>query len=244
MSRFNLFVIALVSMLCAGLGCGGGAPVASTTPEDNEAVQADDDQAATDGDGDVGVDGLLGTVPQGEVNRVFDDNMQRLYDCYSEALDELEEIEGQIEIAVEVDNDGSVARAYIRRGDLGSTEAEQCMIRRVERFKFKRQGSGIAHVSKELTLEAPYDPPDPNIWGESAVQKVVAEHQTDVSRCLRGKTGVLLTLYVGAGGVVLSAGISAEDPALVDGGYCLAEAARGWAFPDPGSKIVKVSVPF
>ncbi len=227
------------------VGCGGGAPQGTATGADVSKEDADENsQAGAESGGGVAVDGLLGTIPQGEVNRVFDNHMEKIHDCYSDVLEDVEEIEGRVEMAIQVDASGSVIEAYLREGDLGSVEAEKCILNRVLRFTFERQGGGIAHVTKELVLEAPYDPPVSTTWRDSVIQEVLRENEQDASRCLGGRTGVQLTLYVGSGGVVLSAGAATETYELQEAGYCLAEAARGWKFPDPGPELFKQPISF
>ncbi|MCP4601002.1 MAG: AgmX/PglI C-terminal domain-containing protein [Proteobacteria bacterium] len=241
----KLFINASIAMtlLLIGTSCGGSAPKESTTALDVESTDGAEQIDNNTGSG-VQVDGILGTIPQEEVDRVFDNHMDGLFNCYNLAIEDLEEIEGQIEFAMQVDTSGSVVQAHIKRGDLGSLETEKCMVNKVERFMFRRQGSGIAHVTKELTLEAPYDPAEPNTWGDTVVKEIVNQNQIDVDKCLGGRTGVQLTIYVWTGGVVASAGASTETHELRDAGYCLAKAARNWTFPDPGQNVVKMSLDF
>ncbi|MCP4678772.1 MAG: AgmX/PglI C-terminal domain-containing protein [Deltaproteobacteria bacterium] len=226
------------------VGCGGAPKETATGADVSSEDAAEDHQTGAESEGGVAVDGLLGTIPQGEVDRVFDNHMEKILDCYSDALDDIEEIEGRVEIAMQVDASGSVIEAYLRGSDLGSVGAEKCILHRASRFTFERQGGGIAHVTKELILEAPYDPPVPTTWRDSVIQEVIRENEPDVVRCLGGRTGVQLTLYVGDGGVVLSAGAATETYELQEAGYCLAEAARSWKFPDPGSELFKQPISF
>jgi hypothetical protein len=118
------------------------------------------------------------------------------------------------------------------------------MVRRISRFEFPRPGGGEVEITYPLTLEAPYDPPEPRSIGREVLDQVLEERSADVERCTAGRTGIELTFYVGPGGVVLSAGASTESADIAEAGHCLAEAARSWAFPDPGEDLAKAAVSF
>jgi hypothetical protein len=55
---------------------------------------------------------------------------------------------------------------------------------------------------------------------------------------------VQLTVYVGRGGAVVSSGATADAFEKAGAAACLAEAARAWAFPDPGVKTAKATIGF
>jgi hypothetical protein len=247
---FKCLFFILAFLVCS---CGAG------QAQETVAVAKDPDQTApqkpgnamaaftkdhdqTEISGDMEIEGLRGTIPQGEVQRVFNDHMDQLLDCYSESIEDLEEIEGALEIAMEIGGPGNVNHAYMRSADLGSLETEKCILRKVERFKFRKQGGGTVDIAYPFELEAPYDPPNPIVWKRSTVEEVVNQHMDDLERCLNGKTGVVVTIYIGLGGVVASAGASADEYEMYDEAICLAEAVRAWAFPDPGSRLAKISL--
>lgn len=190
------------------------------------------------------VEGLLGSIPEHEVARVMERNMEALEECYGDALDALDVIEGSFELVIVVDLEGSVYQTFMRNGDLGSREAESCMLGKVARFKFPEPGGGRAEVSHALTLEAPYDPPEPLDWSGSQLSEVLEQHRDDLERCLGGGIGVQLTVYVGGGGRVVSAGATASEFEQYEAAQCLAEAATAWEFPDPGKETAKASVSF
>ncbi len=231
-----LFFTALLS-ICTN--CGGNSPRATATTNDVES-EPEDSRAVIDTGSQTQVEGLLGTVPAEEVVRVFDNHMNAILDCYGQALEEVEEIEGDLEIAMRVDPEGNVMDAYVSKGDLGSLDAETCIVKRVGRFVFKREHGAEAEVSYSLALEAPYDPPPPLHWDMAAVKEVISNHSTDLGTCLKGKTGIHLTLWVGTGGVVLSSGVAVSSYESYQAGLCLAKASRRWTFNDPGKKLAKV----
>ncbi len=233
--------IAGAAML-AGLlpGCGGGAPKAVDT-----AVAGEPAEEASLADDGAQVQGLLGAIPTHEVERVFERGLPRLGECYGLALDVSDAIAGSVEFAVTVGADGGVSTAFLLSSDLGSVEAEECMVDAVVRFRFPRPRGGDR---AELTWSMSVDPPSGRVavvpWDESSLAAAVEEHRAEVDECLAGATGVRLTVYVGPGGRVLSAGASSDTSASAEGGRCLARAAAAWTLPDPGRDTAKAVVSF
>lgn len=229
--------------------CGGAQERATvdtgateTTEADHETGKADVEEAA---DAAIQMDGLLGTIPAHSVERVMKKSEARILDCFAEAFEILEEIEGSLEIWVEVGADGSVNKTYLRDGNLGAKVAEDCIVKTVSRLKFPRpSGGGRAEVSYPMMFEEPYGHPDPHNWGGARSAEVLGQHTDDLERCLGGQTGVQLTLYVSTGGKVVSAGATSSTLEMYEPAQCIAEAAMEWTFPDPGERPAKAVLEF
>ena len=220
-------------------GCGGAAK-----KENTNVVSVEDYETSTFtvGAGEGEVEGLLGNVTQEEIERVLGNHRNAIMRCYEDAVFDLEEIEGELRFEVEVASDGTVNHAFISDSDLGSIETESCMLRIIEGFKFNRAPGGVAVINYPFELEAPYDHPAFADWPQGKIDSVVEAHRAELSSCLRGVTGVHLTVYIGTGGVVLSAGASAETLEAYGKAACVSQAARSWVFSDPGSNIVKARI--
>jgi hypothetical protein len=223
---------------CAA-GCGGSANKAQANVVSLEDYET---STYTVEAGNSQVEGLLGNVTQDEIERVFSNHRNALIRCYENAIEDLEEIEGELRFQVEVASDGTVNTVFMSESDLGSFETERCMVNLVKGFEFRRVPGGLAVIYYPLILEAPYDHPEFVNWPQSKIDDVVSEHREEVERCLGGRSGVHLTLYIGMGGVVHSAGASAETLEAYSAVECLSNAARSWTFADPGSKIVKARI--
>jgi len=238
--RAHRSAVLTAALLAAGCGAAGPGETGASAGAETAVVEEPSPEAAEP----VQVDGLLGNISQHDVERTVQGKMNALAECYGEALDALDVIEGEIVLAMTVDLDGSVAEAYLRDGNLGSLAAERCMLGVVERLRFPKPGGGRAEVSYPLVLDAPYDPPEPIAWGPGRTGAAIEEHMDDLERCLGGRTGVRLTLYVGPGGGVVSSGATAGSSEMYDAAECLAEAAAAWAFPDPGPDPAKAVIDF
>ena len=234
-----------IILLLSGLlivACGG-----KKQEETTKVISVEDYETSTFSvsAGDGSVEGLLGNVTQDEIERVFSENRSAMMRCYESALEDVEEIEGDLQFDLEVASDGSVQSAFISSSNLGAIAAEECMLSRIKSFHFKRAPGGVAVFYYPMTLEAPYDPPDPDIWNNARVAKVLGEHTAEVEACLSGVTGVHVTAYVGKGGMVLSAGAAGDESAAYECAVCLARAARSWVFQAPPSNdLVKVRLDF
>jgi len=224
------------------VGCGGGGP--RGTGDAEEAQDLDEGGGGETEPGDaIAVEGIRGGIPEHKVEKVMRDNQDAVLECYGDALDGYDFLEGLIDLAIVVDLDGTVYEAYMQGSTLGSLEAESCILDRIRRLRFPKPGGGRAEVSHSLSLAPPYDPPAMLDWSGAEIAGVAEANAADVERCLGGRSGVQLTVYVEVGGKVASAGASGDSIELYEAATCLARAAAAWAFPDPGKgRSAKASI--
>lgn len=222
--------------------CGGAEPKESANVVSVEDYES---RTYTVEAGDAEMEGLLGTVTEDEMQRVFGRNRARLMKCYEDAVYDLEEIEGTVEFELEVPAEGNVESAFISKSDLGSIEAESCMLDIIKTFKFKRAQGGVAVLYYPMELEAPYAHPEFIPWIRRDVATVLKEHRSEVAQCLGGQKGIQITAYIGRGGQALSAGAAAVSIEAYPGAVCVAKALRTWTFEDPNSEsLAKLSLDF
>ena len=237
MRRLILFSFALSGCLW---GCGGA------EKKGPKVISQEDYETSTfsveAGNGQV--EGLLGNVTQDELERAFSDNRSAMLRCYENAVEDLEEIEGSLRFQAEVASDGAVQSAFIMESSLGSVDTETCMLGVLKRMTFNRVPGGVAVIYYPLELVAPYDHPPFVEWPDEKLSTVVDEHRAEIDSCLGGQSGVHLTLYIGMGGVVLSAGGAAETLDAYEAAACAAQAVRAWRFEDPKNRLVKASLDF
>jgi hypothetical protein len=241
--KYCFHVAALASAVLAA--CGGAPSKGASPAVEGVASGREGGPAAGDPGDAVQVEGLLGDIPREDVERVVQRKNDAIAACYQQALDVLEQIEGSVELVLTVAADGSVSEAYLRNGSLGSADAEACIVALAKRLAFPRpRGGSSASITYPLTLEEPYGHPAPADWSGAKAKGVADANAADVQRCLAGATGVQLTVYVKRGGAVASAGATSDAPQTAPAAACLAEAARKWAFPDPGGETAKAILQF
>ena len=223
--------------------CGGATPEVTTGAGDDPSGGESSSSEA----GPVQVEGLLGAVDEQDVERVMKKGMRRIERCYAEALDDLEEIEGSLQLSIKVGARGQVDQVFVSDGDLGSALAQGCIEEAVAGFEFPAPRGGTqAQIGYPLTLEAPYDNPAPADLSGAVKKHARGQGAADLERCLGSVTGVRLTVYVGSDGRVISAGANpASSFEEVEAARCLEQAAAGWTFDDaPGKGIAKAVVDF
>lgn len=231
--------ITATALVWALWGCSGAAPVPveNATPVEAEPASQEVREVPV-------IEGIHGTISRSDVESVFADRMVELHGCYSDAVEIFEDIEGTIEFFFTVDPAGAVSKAHVSRSDLGSLEAEKCMLGKLLRFRFPRPEGGSADVQYDLLLEAPYEHPAPLSWTNDDVRDLLENKKAVIEECLAGDEGVVLTVWVGPGGRVYATGASSETIEAYSSATCLAQQARTWAFPNPGREIAKASLEF
>jgi hypothetical protein len=186
----------------------------------------------------VQVKGLWGKIDDSEVEDIMQQHFKDFLDCYQyEALEILEEIEGDLSVYLIVGPDGAVTDdIYFEDGTLGSENAQSCIIGKMKRIRFHKPIGGYnAKVRYTFPFEEPYNHPVPFDWSrDEKFTSAVASHQSEIDSCLKGKTGIQLVIYVGRGGRVEAAGATAGSRDDYEAGRCLARAAKSWTFANPG----------
>ncbi|MBN2530320.1 MAG: AgmX/PglI C-terminal domain-containing protein [Deltaproteobacteria bacterium] len=227
------------------LSCGASkesvAPVHAPAPEMEEVV--------TEPQQNVQVNGLWGKIDDSIVEDTMQQHFQAFLDCYqTEALDFLEEIEGDLSVFLIVAPDGSVTdEIYFEDGSLGSEATQSCVIGKMKRIHFQKPiGGGKAKVRYNFPFEAPYNHPAPFDWsGNEQFLNDLETHREEIDTCLQGKTGVRFIIYIGRGGKVEAAGATAGNQDAYDAGRCISRASKNWMFANPGkSRPAKAIVQF
>lgn len=232
------------AVLMSALGCGPR-PAEQSALDKLLETPSDPVDVSVQGGSTVEVEGLLGTVPQDKLERVFNTNQEALISCYEDVVDEWDVIEGELILAMQIDVTGRAIEVFIRNGNLGSLTAESCVLKRVKRMQFPKPGGGIAHVTYPLAFVAPYDPPEPEEWNSARVAPVVEANAASVTTCRSGgQSGIEITAYIDSSGRVFSAGAAAQSFDAFDAAQCLAQAVRQWQFPQPAGEAAKVQVAF
>lgn len=213
--------------------CGGSPSQTSWLPEP---------ETKPDAQGQIAAEGLLGAIDEEEVQRVFDKRQQQLLHCYSAALEDIEELSGDLEISVRVAESGKVSTVFLTRSSLGSSVVEDCVVRRVSSFSFPRPKGGPAELTYPLELFSGMQEP-PEISSD-AFEAIREQYQQDIDRCQGAHSKVTLTFYIDAGGKVISAGGGAPSREGYEAAQCIARAAAMWIFPEPGTSIAKGTAHF
>ncbi|MBN2716892.1 MAG: AgmX/PglI C-terminal domain-containing protein [Deltaproteobacteria bacterium] len=228
------------------LSCGASKEAATPMTMSESAQPEAADASASQ---NMQVKGLWGKIDDSIVEDTMQQHFQAFLDCYQyEALDILEEIEGDLSVYFIVGPDGVVTdEIYFEGGSLGSENTQACVIGKMRHIRFQEPiGGDSAKVRYTFPFEAPYNHPAPFDWSSNEeFLQAMETHRTEIDSCLNGKSGVEFIVYIGRGGRVESAGATAGSQDAYEAGRCLSRAARGWTFPNPGkTRPAKATVQF
>ena len=226
------------------LSCGAAketaqpvAPVVAQPEIDAEPVQ------------NVQVKGLWGKIDDSIVEDTMQQHFREFADCYqTEAVDILEEIQGDLSVYLIVGPDGSVTDdIYFEDGSLGSDATQACVIGKMKRIRFQEPiGGDSAKVRYTFPFESPYTHPAPFDW--SANPQFLSDletHRNEIDSCLNGASGIQFIIYIGRGGRVEAAGATAGGKEAYAAGRCLSRVAKNWTFQNPGkTRPAKATVQF
>jgi hypothetical protein len=232
----------LVSLLLSSslLAACGGAGEQPKTPSRNRPA------ARHDGGTDMSTSSEIGGMNQEASEAAFQAAASDLQRCFLKGAKHFEMLAGDVAIVVEVDQTGSLVRAYLERSDLGNRETEECMLAALKRQKWPATvGGRIGQARSSIG----FDPAEPDTtrpavqWSEDDVRPALEELSASLGACPgSGRGDYQLTWYVDTAGKVLSAGFATPQGADPAGAACLLSVIEEATFPSPGSWPAKVSV--
>jgi TonB family protein len=185
---------------------------------------------------DIRVDNGLGAIDPGAVQAALDDAAGDLMACYRSVAGAKRYLGGRVRVVVRVDTRGRPKRAEVADSDLGSWEVERCLLDVARRLKLPapKGGEALVQIPLDFTAStAPEDMPD-------GAARAAAAKLRGIYRCAGGPKSVPVTLYVGAGGAITSAGFAGV--ASESWGDCASARARAVRLDDPLGRVLKVTV--
>ncbi len=229
--RLGLVALALVG--AGAIGCAhepppqpAPAPVATIQEPPHKAV-----------DEEMVVAGTIGAIDEGEVAAPFNAQMTAFSQCFLDASATKAYLDGQVDIAVEIDAHGQPTQTAIGHTTLGSWDAERCMLSKAKTLSWaKPHGGDRARFSYALVFHAPRGAVD-----APGLATAKPRLTRDIDRCSH-KQPVDLTLWVGPGGKVVSFGVGSAVQIADDFGPCLTQKVRLWRLSDPRGKIARTSL--
>jgi hypothetical protein len=233
MTRFARSALCLSAL--GLLAACGEAPPPPPPPRPPAPMQQDDPNVQVE---------TMGSLSSDEVRRAFQDAQNRLLGCYQQGLSRLPYLAGDVRFHVGVSREGAVKWAFIEQSQLGDHAALQCMLDVIRGTTFARPRGGDTEAVFPIELEPPDAVSYPAPWTPNQVAATVDEHRMELDACRDGSSGYTLTLYIAAGGTVLSSGATPPDADHQEQADCISAAAATWVLPDPGPGGAKVTLAF
>jgi TonB family protein len=244
-------------VLGVAVACGGGNKKAAEEPV-NERPPTRTPIASQDGDeedeepDDVGVEGLLGRLDRGEIQPVIEASWDAVQRCYTSSVKKLRYIGGVVELRFRVNRDGTVKHVHVARGVLGAWPVEKCVLDLARAMTFPKPRGGEAVFSFPIEFPArgrAVAMEEERVRGELEPQLAAlskchepggAESEEPVGNL---PDRIDVTLYVGRGGVVTSAGFSTDGEAPIPDAWadCAHDEMVSWKLTDPRGMIWKAT---
>ncbi|XXF81010.1 TonB family protein [Myxococcaceae bacterium GXIMD 01537] len=91
---------------------------------------------------------VIGGLDKDVIAKVIRDHMAEIKYCYETELNKNPSLAGKVAVAFTIDPAGSVSEANVSETTLGNSTAENCMLRRIRRWKFPEpKGGGVVAVT-------------------------------------------------------------------------------------------------
>lgn len=251
MVRSGLAAFLVASVLAWAPACGGGAPkhAAAPAPEARSSrtpiEEPEDDDGGND---DVQVEGLMGHIDRVDIQPVIERSWDRVQSCYSGGIGKLRYVGGQMELKFRVARDGSVKHVHVARGTLGAWPVEKCVLEIARAMSFPKPKGGEAEFSFPIdfpsrgrTIAMDEGRASSELPPKLATLTKCNEDVDGATEPLPGRIDV--TLYIGPGGKVTSAGFATEDQNDIPDAWadCAHAEATTWKLTDPRGSVWKAT---
>jgi hypothetical protein len=233
--------IAAVALAFAVAGCAHSPPAAPPPAPAPVAAPAPKPEA----DDGIRVAGVLGTLGDDEIAGPFQRAWDDITHCYDQATAQNPYLGGKIAVKLRIGNGGDPEKAFVAESTFGNYGAERCVLGIARGLHFvKPHGGTAAEFSYPIEFRARRPV---TTWEEARVSPSVARHKHDVTACRAQSNdklppAMMLTLYVGPGGKIASAGLAADAPLDDRFANCLVGKTRLWRLDDPLGKMAKATV--
>jgi len=236
----------LLFVLVAVAGCASKAPPPKAPPPAPAPAPAP--VAKERPDDDMVVEGTLGSLTDDEISGPFQRRWSDVSRCYATEKQKLRYLGGKIELKFRVGHGGEPKSVHVQGSTVGSWEAERCILEIARGLTFSKP-----HGGKEAEFVYPIEfrseaPVTPWAGDDKRVVAALPRLKRDVAGCAakasgtKPPAGMVVTVYVGPGGKIASAGLHADAAVDETLATCVADKARTWRLFDPQGRMAKVSL--
>lgn len=170
--------------------------------------------------------------------------------CYSQRVGRRRWLGGHLVLRWAVASDGTIVQVLLADNDLGAWPVEKCVLELVRDTRFGAPIGGPAEVTLPLAFSAKGSPASggpPGLWDDDHAAKAVGTQLAKLDVCARGEPAmpeeVVITIYVGPRGKVLSVGFGSTVSTIEDAwADCAEKAVLAWHLPDPKGQVTKLAV--
>jgi hypothetical protein len=228
-------LFALAAFVGARDGLAGknakGKPAATAKPASNE----------------MEVEGLTGELDAASCEKLLAEKQPDFRKCYDAVATEKFYLNGRMRMKLLIGPGGQPKSVALQESTLGSIEIESCVVDTLLKLHFSPPKGGDGELSYPLAFSgrAPVGSWEPERIAEGLKKKRAAllscKGKAKKGAHLAAFEDLRMTLYVGPGGKVTSAGFSALQPIDAKLASCVAQKALTLELDDPLGQMVKVS---
>lgn len=234
----------LLCALCPPAG-GAGKPRAKAPATTTAPAMATKASAAEGYDRDgMQVEATYGQLPAEQVAARVSERMPAIKRCFDDLAGRLWFLAGELELKGRVARDGSVRSVALTRSNVGSHEVERCIIGVIKELRLPPPQGGEGEFTYPLEFTSSERSRQVARWPDAKIAPEMARHQGEVTTCLKKRRPLQVTVYIGPGGKVASAGLAAEEPIDERAAACLVKRVSDWILPDPLGQLAKASYAF
>ena len=207
-------------------------------PEHGRGPQVDEEEDPQD----IEVQGLLGRLEPSQIQPVIEMRWRSIEECYRDNSGKNRFIGGHMELKFRVNRDGTVKQVWVMDGDLGAWPVEKCVLEVCKGMTFPKPKGGEAEFqfpvdfpARQSSVSLAESGSDAELQPKWPALEECKEDGFEVPR-------VRISVYVGPGGVVKSAGFVTPDGPLDQAwADCVHQKALSWKLTDPRGKVVKAT---
>jgi TonB family protein len=218
--------------------CGG------STPQAKEPLEVEDRKVETEPteepEDDMQIEGTKGTLDVAAAQRTIEGRFDELVGCWQEEARGKRWLGGHVELKFRVNRDGTVKRVHVIQSDLGSWAIEKCLVARSSTLAFTKPEGGEAEIT--FPFDFPVQTKIKQLDEEQAAKELAKAWKT-LGECEAAPASVQITVWVGPGGAVKSAGFAAGEAEPFDEAWaeCALEKALAWKLTDPRGVVTKAT---
>lgn len=186
----------------------------------------------------------FGGMNEEKVAKTFERIAPDLSSCLTTAGAGHDYLYGDVAFLIKVNVNGQAEVAHAKQSNLGSFQAERCMLEVIKKTRWpKPVGGRIGLVNYgPMGYDAPSDVRLPVEWSAKDIEDTLSEPENVETLNACGRGGPYeLTAYVESNGRVLSVGVAHTDDTGEETASCLVGAVEGMTFNSPGSWKAKVT---
>lgn len=235
--RTQHYSLASLVISLSFVACGGS----NKPAEDTTVVEVDNEDEFDNG----GMEMMQekGGMNEDKVTKTFKRLQPDLSKCLMESGEGQDYLYGDVSFLVVVDRSGQAIETYAERSNLGSYQAEKCMLDVLRSTHWPKPVGGLTGDARNgMGYDAPPDIRPPVDWTEADIEETLAEDENAETLNACGSGGPYeITMYVSPSGRVLSAGVAHTVKDGDQKADCLVSALEGMKFNSPGSWRAKVT---